>query len=389
MSRRTVFVPYSPKSILNKAKRADHWFWTRYSAYPYIGCQHGCAFCYCRERKYAPYDDPEDFAHVIKVKQNAADLLRRALSRLPADLVFTGDYQPAERKFMVSRRMLEVCRDLGFPVFVLERSPLVLRDLDLLREINQRAPSVVAFSILTTPGSLSYPSVREIERLAPAPEKRFAAMAKFAKAGMLTGTCLMPVLPGISDDDATLESVVRWTAEHGGRFVLVGALTLADQQREYFAQVLRQQFPDALSRYRSLYPAGSYAPSGDFNLHLGRRVREACRAYGIADRIPRPIIPGDRRAVNQRVVEWLANQAYSLELESAPAHRVWAYRKAAWAVEDLELDLRRVRSELGLKGLQSIAGVGTAIGAEVDVLLETIVGDGTPESLRPMTPGVK
>jgi DNA repair photolyase len=51
MSRRTAFLPYQPKSILNKAKRADHWFWTRYSAYPYIGCQHGCAFCYCRERK--------------------------------------------------------------------------------------------------------------------------------------------------------------------------------------------------------------------------------------------------------------------------------------------------------------------------------------------------
>ncbi len=161
------FVAYSPKSILNKAKRADHWFWTRYSAYPYIGCQHGCAFCYCRERKYAPYDDPEDFAHLIKVKQNAPGLLRRALSRVPVDLVFTGDYQPAERKFQISRRMLEVCLELGFPVFVLERSPLVLRDLDLLQDINRRAPSVVAFSILTTPDAPSYAQVRQVERLAP------------------------------------------------------------------------------------------------------------------------------------------------------------------------------------------------------------------------------
>ena len=357
MSRRTVFVPYSPKSILNKAKRADHWFWTRYSAYPYIGCQHGCAFCYCRERKYAPYNDPEDFAHVIKVKENAPHLLRRALARVPADIVFTGDYQPAERKFTVSRRMLDVCRDLGFPVFVLERSPLVLRDLDLLCEINQRAPSVVAFSILTTPESPSYPSVREIERLAPAPEKRFAAMAEFAQAGILTGTCLMPVLPGISDDDATLESVVHWTAEHGGRFVLVGALTLADQQREHFAQVLRLHFPHELSRYRSLYPTGSYAPRGDFNVRLGRRVRELCTRFGLADRIPRPIIPGDRRALNKRVVERLANQAYALELEGASAQRVWEYRKAAWAVEDLEQDIGLVYRSMGLKGVQAIPGI--------------------------------
>jgi DNA repair photolyase len=183
MVRRTRFVPYRPKSILNKAKRPDHWFWTRYSAYAYIGCQHGCAFCYCRERKYAPYDDPEDFAYVIKVKQNAAELLRRALSRAPVDLVFTGDYQPAERKFMLSKQMLEVCRDLGFPVFVLERSPLVFRDIGILRDINRCAPSVVAFSILTTPESPSYTRVREIERLAPARGAAITPTRRQAVAG--------------------------------------------------------------------------------------------------------------------------------------------------------------------------------------------------------------
>jgi DNA repair photolyase len=380
MARRTSFVPYSPKSILNKSRRADHLFWTRYSAYPYIGCQHGCAFCYCRERKYAPYDDPEDFAHVIKVKQNAPVLLRRALSRLPADLVFTGDYQPAERKFMVSRQMLEVCRDLGFPVFVLERSPLVLRDLDLLHEINQGAPSIVAFSILTTPDSPSYRSIREIERLAPASEKRFAAMAEFAKAGILTGTCLMPVLPGISDDDATLESVVRWTAEHGGRFVLTGTLTLADQQKAYFMNVLDRRCPHLIGTYRTLYPDASYAPAGEVTRGLARRVRELCTRYGLADRIPRPIIPGDRRAANRRVVEWLANHSYGLELEGASSQRVWAYRKAAWAVEDLQQDLRRVRAELGTKGLQSIAGVGPAIGSELARLLSALESHGSPGS---------
>jgi DNA repair photolyase len=93
MSRRAVFVPYRPKTVLNKSKRADHWFWTRYSAYPYIGCQHGCEFCYCRERKYCPYDDYRDFPYVIKVKENAPDLLRKGLSRAPVDVVFTGDYQ--------------------------------------------------------------------------------------------------------------------------------------------------------------------------------------------------------------------------------------------------------------------------------------------------------
>jgi len=361
MSRRTAFLPYQPRSILNKARRADHWFWSRYSAYPYIGCQHGCAFCYCRERKYAPYENPEDFAHIIKVKENAPELLRRALSKAPVDVVFTGDYQPAERKFLLSLRMLEVCRDLGFPVFVLERSPLVLRDTDLLQDINRRAPSVVAFSILTTPDVPSYSPVREIERLAPAPEKRFAAMGQFAQAGLLTGTCLMPVLPGISDDDATLESVVRWTADHGGQFVLAGALTLADQQRDYFSAFVDERMAHLRGLYRSLYPAGSYAPAGDYNRRLGRRVRELCLKHGLADRIPRPIIPGDRRALNQRVVERLANQAYTLELEGATSQRVWAYRKAAWAIDELPHDVGLVYQQLGLKGLRDIPAVGASL----------------------------
>ena len=377
MARRTAFVPYSPRTVLNRARRGDHWFWTRYSAYPYIGCQHGCAFCYCRERKYSPYEDPEDFAHIIKVKQNAPELLRRALSRVPVDTVFTGDYQPAEHKFEISKRMLEVCRDLGFPVFVLERSPLVLRDLDLLTEIDHGAPSVVAFSILTTPQAPSYASVRLIERLAPAPEKRFAAMAQFARAGMLTGTCLMPVLPGISDDDATLESVVKWTAEHGGQFVLAGSLTLSDQQRGYFAQLLRGPFAHLPETYRHLYPPGSYAPSGDYNRRLGLRVRELCLRFGIADRIPRPIIPGDKHALNKRIAERLANHAYSIEVDAGPAGLLWAYRKGAWAIEELEQDIGLVYRTMGLRGLQAIPGVDPTLAAEIAAWLSTVSASGT------------
>ena len=82
---------------------------------------------------------------MIQVKGNAPDLLCKALRRLLVDLVMTGDYQPAERKFGLSRKMLEICLELGFPISVLGRSPLVLRDLDLLRDIEHRAPSVVFF----------------------------------------------------------------------------------------------------------------------------------------------------------------------------------------------------------------------------------------------------
>ncbi len=379
MSRRLSFAPYQPKTILNKHKRADHWFWTRYSAYPYMGCQHGCEFCYCREQKYSPYDDPNDFAYVIKVKENAAALLRRALSRSPVDLVSTGDYQPAERKFGVSRQMLEVCRDLGFPVFVLERSPLVQRDLGLLQEINAGAPSVVAFSIISTPDSPNHARVRQMEHLAPPPEKRFAAMDAFAKAGILTGICFMPILPGLCDDDANLESVVRWTAEHGGRFVLPSSLTLSDQQKSYFFKMLGERFPDLLKRYQSLYPSASYGPR-DYPWHrVALRIRELCTQYGISDRIPRPIIPGDKHARNKRIVEMLANHVYEMELHQEPDHRIWAYRKAAWALEDLEQDIGLVYRTMGLKGLQNIPNIGLSLGETIKMMLseehETNTGD--------------
>lgn len=369
MSRRVSFAPYRPKTILNKHKRADHWFWTRYSAYPYLGCQHGCEFCYCREQKYSPYDDPNDFAYLIKVKENAPDLLRRALSRAPVDLIFTGDYQPAERKFRLSREMLEVCYELGFPVFVLERNPAVLDDFDLLQAIHEKARVVVAFSIISTPDSPNYERVCDMEHLAPRAEKRFEAMEKLAAAGIPTGTVAMPLLPGLCDDALTLESIAQWTAGHGGGFVLASGLTLSDQQKDYFFAVLDGRFPDLLPAYQRLFPPKSYSQAGDGWRATALRVREGCAKYGIPDRMPRPIIPGDKRALNRRVVEWLANKVYALELENAPGYRTWSYRKAAWAVEDLEQDIGLIYRTLGFKGLKGIPNIGEKLGREIDTWL--------------------
>jgi len=151
----------------------------------------------------------------------------------------TGDYQAAERQFGLSRKMLEVCLELGFPVSILSRSPLVLRDLDLLQAISQKAVAVVMFSITSTADLPGYERVRHMENLAPAPVKRFAAMEQTARACIVTGISMMPILPGLCDTDENLEATGRWTANHGGQFVLSSGLTLADQQRDYIFGVLR------------------------------------------------------------------------------------------------------------------------------------------------------
>ena len=379
MSQRTRFLPYQPKTILNKGKRADHWFWTRYSAYPYLGCQHGCAFCYCRERKYIPhkpqdvdtvYDaETDEFSHLIKVKENAPRLLRKALSRVPVDMVFTGDYQPAERKFKTSRQMLEVFLEFGFPVFVLTRSPLVLRDLDLFQAINQSSRAVVAFSIISTPDSPELRRTSKMEGMAPTVEKRFDAMEQLAMAGILTGTVAMPLLPGLCDDEINLKALAHWTANHGGKFVLGGGLTLADQQKEFFQRVLHQNCPDLLSLYERSYPPGSYSQAQAWG-KTGLRIREFCLQAGISDRMPRPVIAGEKRILNKRIVELLANQCYWMELEDVPSQRIWAYRKAAWAVEDLEQDIGLVYRTMGVNGLKSIPDVNIPLAREIEVLIK-------------------
>ena len=250
----------------------------------------------------------------------------------------------------------------------------MLRDLDLLKEINQRAPSVVFFSLISAPDSLSYERVHQMENLAPRMEKRFAAIEQIADAGILTGISMMPILPGLCDTDENLEATIRCTANHGGRFVVAGGLTLADQQREFFFSVLHERFPDLLPLYERLYASGSYGPvrSGDPHA-VGRRIRELCHRYGISDRMPRPIIPGDKRALNKRIVESLANQCYRLELDNAPGQRVWAYRKAAWAIEDLEQDVGLVYGQMGRKGLESIDSVEPRLAAVVENLLSGLL----------------
>jgi DNA repair photolyase len=370
MARRVEFIPYKPKTILNRHKRPDHWFWTRYTAYPYKGCQHSCEFCYCRERTYCPFDDVSDFGYVIQVKENAPDLLRRTLSRVPVDVVGTGDYQPAERKFGLSRQMLEVCLELGFPVLVLERSPLVLRDQDLLEAINERAVAVVAFSIISAPDSPAYGRVREMENLAPPPERRFAAMSQLACAGILTGTCMMPILPGVCDTEANLQSVVEWTADHGGRFVMAGDLTLADQQREYFFGVLEERFADLADQYRDLYPPGTYGPAQSNWHQTALKLRELCEQHGISDRMPRPIISGDKRTLNKRIVESLANRIYLMEVNGQPRRRIWAYRRAAWAIEDTEQDIGLIYRVMGRKGLERIQNVGPRLATVIETMIQ-------------------
>jgi len=347
--------------VLNVHRHADPWFWTRYSAHPYLGCEHGCEYCYNRERRYCPYDRPEDYSQVITVKENAAERLRRELSRVPRDVVAVGDYQPIEAKTMLSRRMLEVCLDLGFPVFLLEKSALVTRDINLIARIHERAWACACFSIITTRDD----GVRGLfEPGAPPVSRRFEALRQFSDRGIPTGVALMPILPFIYDGDENLEAVVRATAENGGRFVLAGGLTLASPQKEWYYRALEKRFPELIPRYEGLY-AGGYGPPCRYAGEIGKKVALLCQRFGILDRMPR-YVPGGDLAVNRRISERLHDRAYRMELDCAQKYRILAYRKAAWTLDDLQQSVAQIYAQGGRGGLEALPGVGKSLSRVIE-----------------------
>ena len=354
------FQEYRPRRIVNVRKHVDGpWFWDKYSAHPYIGCRSGCEFCYLRGSRYLGRRDPESFDTLIQVKSNAAELLRKELARLEPDVIACGDWQqPAEDRYRLSRSLLEVVLELGFPLFVVERSPLLARDLDLLVEIHRRSWVGLVFSISNLDPALK----QAFEPRSPGVQRRLEAMRQLADAGLLVGTTLMPIIPAAGDREPQLEEVVVATRDHGGSFVLGGGLSMEGVQADRTLEAALRLDLGLERPLRRLYgwqPEGvpRYGPPREYAARLGRMVRELCEKHGLRDRMPR-YIPAGPLAVNKRLAEQLFLKTYDLELERAATQAVWAFRKAAWAVDELPSRVDDLYRGQGLAGLESVAGIG-------------------------------
>lgn len=366
------FQEYKARKIVNVHKHVDGpWFWGKYTAHPYVGCSSGCEFCYSRGGKYLGRRDPKTFDSLIQVKTSAVELMRKELPRLPPDVIACGDWQqPAEDEYRISRGMLEVVADCGFPLFIVERSPLLIRDLDLLAEINAKTWVGVVFSI----SSLDPDLKRVFEPRSSGMQQRLQAMEKLAGAGILVGTALMPILPFVGDDEAHLEEVIRATKEHGGSFVMAGGLTMEGVQAERTLAAACHLDQGVEASWRELYawePGASpdYSPPPAYSARLGLTVRELCDRHGLFDRMPRYIAPGPL-AANKRIAERLFLRTYDTELQMGNSHRVWAYRKAAWTVDELTESIADIYVTRGVEGLHALPSVGKSIAAEIAAWLE-------------------
>jgi len=365
------FQEYRARKIVNVHKHVDGpWFWGKYTAHPYIGCRSGCEFCYSRGSRYLRRD-PDTFDTLVRVKTNAVELLRKELPRLEPDIISVGDWQqPAEERYRLSRGMLEAVRDRGFPLFVVERSPLITRDLDLLTEINRQSWVGITFSISSLDPTLK----QAFEPRSPGVQQRLQAMAQLAQAGILVGTSLMPVLPFVGDDEAHLEDVVRATKDHGGAFVMGGGLTMDGVQAERTLAAARRLDPALEGRYRQLYAwkedgKPCYSPPRAYSARLGLFIRELCARHGLLDRMPRYVIPGPL-AVNKRIAERLFLRTYDLELQHAQNYRIWAYRRAAWAVDECPQNVAAIYREQGEAGLQALPGIGERMASQIGAWLQ-------------------
>ncbi len=287
------------KSILNKHKKRDDWFLDDYSVNPYSGCSFNCIYCYVKGSKYG-----ENMANTFSVKINAPEILEKQLLRrakkqeygIIALSTATEPYMPIEEKLKLTRKLLKIILKYRFPVEIATKSKLVLRDLDILKQIDKNAilPQdlkhrlkhgvIISFSISTLDEGLA----RILEPGAPKPIDRLETMKKCKEEGFFTGVCFIPVLPFLSDSKEEIEETIRTVKEYGADFIFVGGLTLfgngpSDCKTLYY-KFLEKHYPDLVPKYKDLYK-GSWAPSKQYQKQIQEKSKKLCEKYGIKNRI--------------------------------------------------------------------------------------------------------
>jgi DNA repair photolyase len=271
------------KSLLNRcsSNRGLPFVWT---INPYRGCEFACKYCYARyTHEFMEMRDGAEFEQKIYVKQHTTDLLRRDLRRVkPGEAIALGTatdpYQPAERRYEVTQGILEeFARHRGFELGIVTKSNLIVRDLDLLREVARGN----ALSIHITVTTLNAELARILEPRAPRPDLRMEAVRQLSEAGLTVGVSASPVLPGITDSPADLETVVSAAAAAGARHIFAGALFLKPCSAAVFLPFLEQNFPQLVANYRERYADRSFLPPS-YSKRIGQLIARLRQKYGIS-----------------------------------------------------------------------------------------------------------
>jgi len=251
------------KSLLNRcvSRRAMPFTWT---INPYRGCEFGCKYCYARyTHEFMELRDGMEFEQKIYVKQHAPELLRHDLRKVKAGESIalgtaTDPYQPAERRYEVTRAILEeFARHRGYELGIVTKSNLVIRDLELLKSVARANRLSVHITITTLDVDLA----RILEPRAPRPDLRVEALRVLGEAGVRVGLSCSPVLPGITDSPKDLEAVIQAAANAGADYVFANPLFLKPCSAAIFLPFLEQNFPHLVDNYRQRYQDRAFLPT--------------------------------------------------------------------------------------------------------------------------------
>jgi len=261
------------KSALNHVSGGRYGF--NYTINPFRGCTHACVFCFARRtHAYLDFDAGRDFEREIVVKVNAPELLRAELARPSwkgehvALGTNTDPYQWVEGRYKLMPGIWEAMRDAANPCSVLTKSPLLLRDLELMKQIAARTEFSAALSVPT----LDERAWRATEPRSPNPRARLEAVAELTRAGIRTGILIAPLMPGINDSPEQIAPILEMASEAGAAYVTGIALHLRGDVKNLFFEWLREHRPDLIPLYRRLYQRGAYMHP-DERRRLGQLVK--------------------------------------------------------------------------------------------------------------------
>ncbi len=269
------------RSALNRVKGMP-FAWT---LNPYRGCTHGCHYCFAR-RYHAQFemDADDEFASVILVKQNLADVLARELDRpswmreLVAFGTATDPYQPIEGHYQLSRAAIQALTRGRTPFGLITKGPMIVRDIDVLLDHARVARSTVYMSVPTVDEA----AWQQLEPGTAHPLQRLRAVRALVDAGVNAGVLMSPIVPGFSSARHKLERTIKAIADHGARFVGCNVMYLQDGTRDHFMRFLEQEFPSMRPRFEKLYTKKS--PPETYRKEVQAMVRVLQDRYGVRKR---------------------------------------------------------------------------------------------------------
>jgi DNA repair photolyase len=281
----TEYRPLASRSILSKTTSKRGLPFT-HAINPYRGCEFACRYCYARyTHEFMEMRNPEDFERKIYFKQNAGWLLTQELKRLkPGTEIALGTatdpYQPLERKQEVTRSVLEAfARESGFRLGITTKSTLILRDIDLLKEIGTRHKLTVHITVTTMNTKLA----RVLEPRAPRPDLRINTIAALRQAGLRAGVLCSPLIPGITDSRSSIAAVAKAASQAGACFMGAGALFLKPCSQPTFLSFVREHFPAQLAAYEQRYGKSAFV-SPEYRKRISDLVDAIRREYKLGAR---------------------------------------------------------------------------------------------------------